>query len=379
MTVTFVDTPGSTLPSRAETIEFTSTDTVNRVQVIYDGEEVFDGIEFKAPFEGSTKVGNSFSVKRTGGWQKPFTLRVEESGSQTVNVHSHPASGTVDYSTRHELLFAFTEWLIGTGFFTEVRASDGSTVALGAIADAADFNNVGSHRVLRSKDGHEVAFWRRTSASAWTFLVAVSPGFVTGGDATTVPTAADEFALIGSRAAGADFDPNIGSTEYFRFVADDMVDGQVYWGFGSFYSNFLRYGVFRFPVVPFSPDVADPDPAVYSVITNGTDTFFARSEAGTWGSPTSSLPGPSPYAGTFRMVPHFWNFTSSDFKGYTVHFLGARRGGTTEKGVYETPRGYWAAEQSQCYYMGETEPDLSSAGFPSSGTAYELFPYGAPT
>ncbi len=78
MTVTFDDTPGETLPSRREPIDFSATRVVTGVRVAYDEEEVYDGSVFKAPYLSSTKDGDDFSIVRTGGWRKPFTIHVNE-------------------------------------------------------------------------------------------------------------------------------------------------------------------------------------------------------------------------------------------------------------------------------------------------------------
>lgn len=39
-------------------------------------ELIYDGITFHAPYVASTRVGNAFTVRRTGGWPSGFSLSV---------------------------------------------------------------------------------------------------------------------------------------------------------------------------------------------------------------------------------------------------------------------------------------------------------------
>lgn len=92
MTVTFVDSPGSTLPSSAEPLDFTTTLDVIAISVSFGSgvrveERAYrDGV-FLYPYLRSTQSGHTFSLVRDGGWPASPQVFVDEN-----NV---PASGQV--------------------------------------------------------------------------------------------------------------------------------------------------------------------------------------------------------------------------------------------------------------------------------------------
>lgn len=88
MAETWIDAPGSVLPSRYEPLDFTATSDLSFISVSYEGELVphmeelayRDGA-FRYPYLDSTHVGNAFSLRRRGGWPRPPTVHVQEAAA----------------------------------------------------------------------------------------------------------------------------------------------------------------------------------------------------------------------------------------------------------------------------------------------------------
>jgi hypothetical protein len=81
VTVTWIDTPGSALASKTDAVDFTATGDVVAVSVGFVGrseERVYRDGAFVAPYTASTRVGNAFSLRRTGGWPSAPTVYVDE-------------------------------------------------------------------------------------------------------------------------------------------------------------------------------------------------------------------------------------------------------------------------------------------------------------
>lgn len=72
MTVVWIDTPGSTLPSRFESLDFTTANDVAFVSIsfgsIFPEECAYRDGAFLYPYLQSTCVGHTFSLVRRGGW-----------------------------------------------------------------------------------------------------------------------------------------------------------------------------------------------------------------------------------------------------------------------------------------------------------------------
>jgi hypothetical protein len=84
MTVTFAAASGSALPSRTAPRAFTTTGDVAYVCARFPDsdlpeEVVYRDGAFRPPYSASsTRVGNSFTIVRSGGWPSGLALRVEE-------------------------------------------------------------------------------------------------------------------------------------------------------------------------------------------------------------------------------------------------------------------------------------------------------------
>jgi hypothetical protein len=98
MTVAFIDTPGSILPSVSEPIDFTVTKTPVAISVSFGSglteERVYRDGAFLYPYLGSTQSGGgtTFSLVRTGGWPRNIQVYVDE---QTVIPTAGQAFGAV--------------------------------------------------------------------------------------------------------------------------------------------------------------------------------------------------------------------------------------------------------------------------------------------
>ena len=82
MSVTWLDLPGWTLPSRSESIDFvTSTDPVAISVSFGPGrpeERAYRDGAWLYPYLASTRVGDLFALRRTGGWPTDFRVFVDE-------------------------------------------------------------------------------------------------------------------------------------------------------------------------------------------------------------------------------------------------------------------------------------------------------------
>lgn len=92
MTVTWLDVPGSTLADKDDPVDFTTSATppATFLSVSFGAsrpEEIAyrDGA-FVAPYTASTRTGNTFSLKRSGGWPSAPTVYVEEPPEAPVPV-----------------------------------------------------------------------------------------------------------------------------------------------------------------------------------------------------------------------------------------------------------------------------------------------------
>jgi hypothetical protein len=81
MSVTWTDTPGSVV-APGDALDFVATGEVMALSVRYGltrpEERAYRDGAFVFPFLGSTKVGTTFSLRRTGGWPLPPTVFVDE-------------------------------------------------------------------------------------------------------------------------------------------------------------------------------------------------------------------------------------------------------------------------------------------------------------
>ena len=98
MTITF--TTDEDLDDRYEVIVFTATSPVTSIIAQYVDEQgpcegVFDGTDgsnangsFRWLFRNSTRVGNTWTIRREGGWPAPVDLRIKEASGGGVEVPS---------------------------------------------------------------------------------------------------------------------------------------------------------------------------------------------------------------------------------------------------------------------------------------------------
>lgn len=90
--ITWNDTPGETLPSRSESIDFVAARRVNEIRAVYDEEYAYktdgNGVgSFQPGFEGSTISGDGKTValRRTTGWNRRVRIYPEIAASAGVN------------------------------------------------------------------------------------------------------------------------------------------------------------------------------------------------------------------------------------------------------------------------------------------------------
>lgn len=101
MSVSWIDTPGSRLPSPYEPLDFTASSSVGFISVMFAegrGEElVYRDSAFVYPYLESTKVGNTFALRRSGGWPNAPSMSV------TVEEVARPYAST--WNTLYEIDF----------------------------------------------------------------------------------------------------------------------------------------------------------------------------------------------------------------------------------------------------------------------------------
>lgn len=102
MSTTWFDTPGSTLLSRFDAVDFAVSTEPAFVSVGYRSrrpeELAFRDGAFVYPFLNSTREGNTFALRRTGGWPSTPSVSVEEAGA--VAVVSMPYTKYVSQTTQ---------------------------------------------------------------------------------------------------------------------------------------------------------------------------------------------------------------------------------------------------------------------------------------
>jgi hypothetical protein len=81
MTVTWIDSPGSALASRTDTVDFSTSADVVAISISFGvgaEERVYRDGAFVAPYLASTRTVNTFALRRVGGWPKSPTVYVDE-------------------------------------------------------------------------------------------------------------------------------------------------------------------------------------------------------------------------------------------------------------------------------------------------------------
>jgi hypothetical protein len=106
MTVAFVDTPGVPLSAPDAPVRFTATEPVPALSVRFGSgrveERVYRDGAFVFPYATSTKVGNTYTVRRTGGWPTTPTVYIDElAPPPTIPIGGQPMGAvyTVDFRT----------------------------------------------------------------------------------------------------------------------------------------------------------------------------------------------------------------------------------------------------------------------------------------
>jgi hypothetical protein len=154
MSIAWIDTPGEALSALTSPIRFTATKDLSFISCSFEGaraaEMVFrDGV-FEAPYLESTKVGSSYSVRRTGGWPlgaRP-TMHVEERGDAApswkilygVDFTTQPH---VDYPGPGAYTIAGKTWYLKESDVAVSQMHPYMNVGLGWYADSSYNGSVG--------------------------------------------------------------------------------------------------------------------------------------------------------------------------------------------------------------------------------------------
>lgn len=82
MSVTWLDAPGSTLPSTSEAIDFRATTDPIAISVSFgDGrieERAYREGRWLYPYGASTRLADLYTLRRAGGWPGAFRVYVDE-------------------------------------------------------------------------------------------------------------------------------------------------------------------------------------------------------------------------------------------------------------------------------------------------------------
>lgn len=82
MTVTWIDTPGSTLASKIDVVDFSVTSEPAAISVSFGAsraeERAYRDGAFLYPYLSSTRNGATFALRRAGGWPRDPTIYVDE-------------------------------------------------------------------------------------------------------------------------------------------------------------------------------------------------------------------------------------------------------------------------------------------------------------
>ncbi len=216
MTVT-TDDPSGPLPSRRETLDYSAERAVTSVRVVYDEEQVFDGSSFVGAYTGSEHTGNDLAITRRGGWQKPFTIYVDE---QRVTLQ--PVAVSTSYSAAAYDLVQVNASGAGTKTITlPATALDGDVLAVQKTGTAASvvlsgaIDGGSSLTLLAASSPDKVVLRYESSATEWQVIAHEVPAT----PVTTLWTTLYEKDLrtLSTDAARA------------GYYADETIDGQPWW------------------------------------------------------------------------------------------------------------------------------------------------------
>lgn len=88
MTVQWIDTPGSMLPTRSDAVDFAVSSEPACISVSFGAgraeERAYRDGAFLVPYLASTREGNVFALRRAGGWPMPPTVYVDEAAAASV-------------------------------------------------------------------------------------------------------------------------------------------------------------------------------------------------------------------------------------------------------------------------------------------------------
>ncbi len=154
MSVTWTDTPGSTLPTRSEPVDFSATGDVVAISVGYgpgrSEERVYRDGGFLAPFTESTKVGTTYTIRRAGGWPSAPTVYIDEAPEQgavswgTVYQVDLTAQPTQSMTTPgNYTIDGHTWWVKGQGTSNRARLDNGLGLGLEWLSGATAFARSG--------------------------------------------------------------------------------------------------------------------------------------------------------------------------------------------------------------------------------------------